>query len=73
VTGIIVEPDRADLEAIATLASEGKLAVRVARRFPLEDAPKAHQLGERGQAGGKMVLTGELTGDRSASRPPRPP
>jgi NADPH:quinone reductase-like Zn-dependent oxidoreductase len=57
VTGILVEPDRADLEAIAALASNGKLTVRVARTFPLEDAALAHQLGERGQVGGKMVLS----------------
>jgi NADPH:quinone reductase-like Zn-dependent oxidoreductase len=57
VTGILVESDRADLEAIASLAGEGRLRVHVARTFPFEDAARAHQLGESGQAGGKMVLT----------------
>ena len=57
VTGILVEPDRADLEAVSALAGEGRLTVRVARTFPLEEAARAHELGESGHAGGKMVLT----------------
>lgn len=57
VTGILVEPDRADLEAIASLADHGQLRVHVARTFPLKDAVHAHELGESGKAGGKMVLT----------------
>jgi NADPH:quinone reductase-like Zn-dependent oxidoreductase len=57
VTGILVEPDRADLEAVAALAGEGRLTVRVARTFPLEEAARAHELGESGHAGGKRVLT----------------
>jgi NADPH:quinone reductase-like Zn-dependent oxidoreductase len=57
VAGILVEPDRADLEAVSALAGEGRLTVRVARTFPLEEAARAHELGESGHAGGKMVLT----------------
>jgi NADPH:quinone reductase-like Zn-dependent oxidoreductase len=57
VTGILVEPDRCDLDAIAALADDGKLRIRVARTFPLEDAARAHELGESGQSAGKMVLT----------------
>jgi NADPH:quinone reductase-like Zn-dependent oxidoreductase len=57
VAGILVEPDRAEIEAIASLAGEGKLVVRVAHTLPLEDAARAHEIGERGQTGGKIVLT----------------
>jgi NADPH:quinone reductase-like Zn-dependent oxidoreductase len=56
VTGILVEPDRMGMEAIAALASDGKLCQRIARTLPLADAARAHELGESGQSGGKMVL-----------------
>jgi NADPH:quinone reductase-like Zn-dependent oxidoreductase len=57
VTGILVEPDRTGTEAIAALAADGRLRVRVARTFPLEQAAAAHELLEKGRAGGKLVLT----------------
>ena len=57
VTGILVEPDRTGMEAIAALAADGRLRVRVARTFPLEQAAAAHELLEKGRAGGKLVLT----------------
>lgn len=57
VTGILVEPDRTGMEAIAELASTGALRVHVARTFPLEQAPRAHELGETGRTQGKIVLT----------------
>ena len=57
VTGILVEPDRTGMEAIAGLAADGRLRVRVARTFPLEQAAAAHELLEKGRAGGKLVLT----------------
>jgi NADPH:quinone reductase-like Zn-dependent oxidoreductase len=57
VTGILVEPDRTGTEAIAALAADGRLRVRVARTFPLELAAAAHELLEKGRAGGKLVLT----------------
>jgi NADPH:quinone reductase-like Zn-dependent oxidoreductase len=63
VTGILVEPDRAGMEAIAGLASAGQLRQRIARTLPLEQAAHAHELGESGQAGGKMIL---LPGDPDA-------
>ena len=34
-----------------------ELRVRVARAFPLEKVARAHELGESGKSGGKMVLT----------------
>jgi NADPH:quinone reductase-like Zn-dependent oxidoreductase len=58
VTGILVEPDRTGMEAIATLVREGALRVRVAKTFPLEQAARAHEFGESGRTGGgKLVLT----------------
>ncbi|MFI9081496.1 NADP-dependent oxidoreductase [Streptomyces sioyaensis] len=57
VTGILVEPDHTGMEAIARLTAQGKLRVRVAHVFPLEDAARAHDLGETGAARGKIVLT----------------
>ena len=58
VTGMLVEPDRAGIEAVAALAADGRLRADVAQTFPLEEASRAHDLGERGAiGGGKLVLT----------------
>jgi len=57
VTGILVEPDRAGMEAIAELAATGALRGHVAQAFPLEEAARAHELGETGRTQGKLVLT----------------
>jgi NADPH:quinone reductase-like Zn-dependent oxidoreductase len=57
ITGILVEPDRYGLEALAGLVEAGELRVHVERTFPLEDAARAHELGEAGRTQGKLVLT----------------
>ena len=57
VTSILVEPDRAGLEALAELVARRELRVRVSQTFPLEDAARAHELGETGRTQGKLVLT----------------
>ena len=57
VTGILVEPDRAGLEAIAELVTSGALRVHLERTFPLAHAAEAHELGEAGRTQGKLVLT----------------
>jgi NADPH:quinone reductase-like Zn-dependent oxidoreductase len=54
---MLVEPDRAGLEAVAALANSGALRVHVARTFPLAQAARAHELGETGRTRGKLVLT----------------
>ena len=60
VTGMLVEPDRTGLEAIAALVEQGGLRVHVGRTFPLAEAARAHELGESGRiGGGKVVLTVE--------------
>jgi NADPH:quinone reductase-like Zn-dependent oxidoreductase len=57
VTGILVEPDRVGMEAIAALAETGALHAHLAETFPLEEAAAAHELGETGRTQGKLVLT----------------
>jgi NADPH:quinone reductase-like Zn-dependent oxidoreductase len=57
VTGILVEPDRGGLEALAALVEGGELRVHVERTFPLEEAAAAHEAGETGRTKGKLVLT----------------
>jgi len=57
VVGLLVEPDRAGLEALASLAGEGALRPHVAQTFPLGDAARAHALSESGHVQGKLVLT----------------
>jgi NADPH:quinone reductase-like Zn-dependent oxidoreductase len=52
VAGILVEPDRVGMEALAGLA----LRPHVERTFPLEQAAAAHELGEQGRTRGKLVL-----------------
>ena len=57
VTGIMVEPDRMGMEALADLAATGALRPHIAETFPLEQAAAAHELGETGRTQGKLVLT----------------
>ena len=54
---ILVEPDRGGLTGLVGLIEAGRLKVRVEQTFPLEDAAKAHELGESGRVSGKLVLT----------------
>ncbi len=53
IAGILVEPDRAGMEALAGLG----LRPHVDATFPLEEAARAHELGEQGRTRGKIVLT----------------
>jgi NADPH:quinone reductase-like Zn-dependent oxidoreductase len=57
VTGILVEPDRVGMEALAGLVAAGELRPHVSHTFPLEEAGQAHLLGETGRTQGKLVLT----------------
>jgi NADPH:quinone reductase-like Zn-dependent oxidoreductase len=56
VTGILVEPDRTGMEAIAELAATGALRPHVSQTFPLAEAARAHEVGETGRTQGKLVL-----------------
>jgi len=53
VAAILVEPDRAGLEALAALG----LRPHVEATYPFEEAGAAHALGEQGRTSGKIVLT----------------
>jgi NADPH:quinone reductase-like Zn-dependent oxidoreductase len=57
VTGILVEPDRSGMESLAQLAATGALRPTIAETFPLEQAVRAHEVGETGRTAGKLVLT----------------
>ncbi|AXK37343.1 NADP-dependent oxidoreductase [Streptomyces armeniacus] len=54
---LIVEADHAGMNEIAALVERGRLRATVAETFPLEEAAKAHALGEAGHTAGKLVLT----------------
>jgi NADPH:quinone reductase-like Zn-dependent oxidoreductase len=54
--GIMVEPDRVGLEAIAGLVDDGRLSVHVERTFSFDDVAEAHRLIEGGHVSGKVVL-----------------
>jgi NADPH:quinone reductase-like Zn-dependent oxidoreductase len=56
-TGLLVEPDAAGLESLATLAERGRLEVVVEAAFPLSQAAEAHERVQTGQVRGKVVLT----------------
>ncbi|MFD8483094.1 NADP-dependent oxidoreductase [Kitasatospora sp. NPDC059673] len=53
---MLVEADHAGLAAIADLAERGLLRAEIAETFPLEEAAKAHALGDTGRTTGKLVL-----------------
>lgn len=55
--GILVEPDRLGMEALAELVAEGALRPHVSATFPLADAARAHEAIETGRTQGKLVLT----------------
>ncbi|MFJ6894638.1 NADP-dependent oxidoreductase [Streptomyces hokutonensis] len=54
---MLVDADRADMEAIAELVEAGKLRATIAGAFPLAEAAEAHRLGGTGRTAGKLVLT----------------
>jgi NADPH:quinone reductase-like Zn-dependent oxidoreductase len=51
------------MDALAALAAAGQLRQRIARTLPLDQAAHAHELGESGRAGGKMILIPGRTND----------
>ncbi|MFF8781697.1 NADP-dependent oxidoreductase [Streptomyces sp. NPDC015140] len=53
---MLVDADRADMEAIASLVEAGKLKATIEKTFPLAEAAEAHALGETGRTTGKIVL-----------------
>lgn len=59
---LLVEADRAGMQAIADLVETGALRAHIEATFPLAEAAKAHTLGETGRTTGKIVLTVEGAG-----------
>ncbi|MFG3498369.1 NADP-dependent oxidoreductase [Streptomyces sp. NPDC047928] len=59
---VFVRPDPVDLAALADLADQGVLRVRVARTFPLEEAADAQRASMEGGLNGKVVVTVDRTG-----------
>ena len=54
---MLAEADRAGMNAIADLVTQGKLRPVIAGTFRLADAAGAHALGDTGHVAGKLVLT----------------
>ncbi|UQX03115.1 NADP-dependent oxidoreductase [Streptomyces sp. RerS4] len=54
---MLVEPDHLGLREIAALVEAGSLKPLVDTVLPLEQAAKAHEIGEPGRTTGKIVLT----------------
>lgn len=54
---MLVEPDQMGLQAISALVESGQLRPVIDTVFPLEQAAKAHELGETGRTTGKLILT----------------
>ncbi|MEU9232575.1 NADP-dependent oxidoreductase [Streptomyces subrutilus] len=54
---VLVEPDLKGLEEIAALVEQGLLKPLVDTVLPLEQAARAHEIGELGRTTGKIVLT----------------
>ncbi|GAA2985923.1 NADP-dependent oxidoreductase [Streptosporangium longisporum] len=54
---VLVEPDNAGMATIAELAGSGRLRAEVGVVLPLEQAARAHEIGETGRTTGKIVLT----------------
>jgi NADPH:quinone reductase-like Zn-dependent oxidoreductase len=54
--GTAFETQRSVYEEVGTLATTGKLKVKVEATFPLAQARQAQELGERGHTEGKIVL-----------------
>ena len=54
---VFVRPDGVQLESLGALAGAGRLRVEVSEEVPLAEAPRAHELVEKGHGRGKVVLT----------------
>ncbi|MCW2912092.1 MAG: zinc-binding oxidoreductase [Actinomycetia bacterium] len=54
---MLVEADQAGMLAVAGLVKSGALRPVIEAAFPLEQAAKAHELGDTGRVTGKVVLT----------------
>lgn len=51
------KPSTADLEFVLKLVEEGKLVVKIDKRFELHETPMAIDYLSEGHAGGKVIIT----------------
>ena len=56
-SGFLCEPDYVGLQSLAAMVDRDELRVLIDAAFPFDQAAQAHELGERGGATGKIVLT----------------
>lgn len=56
-TRFLVEPDHAGLAALVDLVRSGRMRVEVEHLLPLDQAGRAHEIGETGRTSGKIVLS----------------
>ncbi|WP_369192809.1 NADP-dependent oxidoreductase [Streptomyces djakartensis] len=56
---MLVDADRAGMEAIADLLRTGRLRATIAGTFPLSAAAEAHEHGDTGRTTGKLVLVND--------------
>ncbi|WP_101835230.1 NADP-dependent oxidoreductase [Frankia canadensis] len=54
---MLVEADQTGMLAVGALVRAGELRPVIQAAFPLEDAAKAHEIGETNRVAGKLVLT----------------
>jgi NADPH:quinone reductase-like Zn-dependent oxidoreductase len=54
---MLVEAEQTGMRAVAELLRAGELRPVIQATFPLEDAAKAHEIGETNRVTGKLVLT----------------
>ncbi|GAA1281030.1 NADP-dependent oxidoreductase [Planotetraspora silvatica] len=54
---MIVEADQSGMREIAALVDSGRLTPEIHTVLPLDQAAKAHEIGEAGRTSGKIVLT----------------
>lgn len=54
--GVLVQPRGADLEAVGSWISVGKVRPVIDRTYPLSDAAAAHRYSESRRVRGKLVL-----------------
>lgn len=57
VLGFVAELTRSDLDALSTMARDGKLTAAIDRRYSLDEAPEAIAYLEQGRARGKVIVT----------------
>ncbi len=53
---VFVQPNNAELDQITGLVESGKLRTFIQQVFPLAEAPKAHELSQKGHTRGKIIL-----------------